>query len=459
MAEARAGGTAGWMPVWVAGGAVLTAALAAAALRSAGLPPPIATGAVAAMAAVGLGMTIHHRRKAGPWTRVGRRTAFPWDTVRLNAEDRLRHLHCIGPSGSGKTTAVLAPLLAQDVTAGSGVTVLELKGGELCSTARHFAAAAGRTVLQWDPANPDSACWNPLAHPGPEAGERLLFALQRANGHASAASEYYAAVGGAVIRHSIQAFTAAGAPLDLARLRSFLLEAPARQVILRQVTDTDTLAYFHHVFDAWRPDERLRNVQALTSAIDTLLVHPFVRRSLCPPPDAPQIDLDRCLREGAILLVTLPLGGMLRQATALGAFLLATLQAATYARQEGGPLHYIYLDEFQQFAGPGFGDFLALARSHRVGVVLAHQNLAQLRQAGGGALEETVLANARTTVLLRCDGPDAHAFSAWLPPRGGRPWRPEDLTGLPFGSAVVRTAAGRNLPRADVVRMRYRHRP
>ena len=459
MAEVRAGGTAGWMPVWVGGGTVLAAALATAALRSAGLPPPVASGTVAVLSAAALGLAIQRRRRAGPWTLLGRRTGFPWDTVRLSAEDRLRHLHCLGPSGSGKTTAVLAPLLAQDVAAGAGVTVLELKGGELCRTARHHAAATGRTVLEWDPANPDSACWNPLAHPGPEAGERLLFALQRANGPTSAASEYYAAVGGAVVRHSIQAFTAAGAYLDLARLRSFLLEAPTRQAILRQVTDTDTLGYFHHVFDAWRPDERLRNVQALTSSIDTLLVHPFVRRSLCPPPDAPQIDLDRCLREGAILLVTLPLGGMLRQATALGAFLLATLQAATYARTEGGPLHYVYLDEFQQFAGPGFAEFLALARSHRVGVVLAHQNLAQLRQAGGGALEETVLANARTTVLLRCDGPDARAFSAWLPPRRGRPWQPEHLTGLPFGSAVVRTSAGRDLPRADVLRLRYHHRP
>ncbi len=459
MAEARAGGTAGWMPVWVAGGTMLAAALAAATLRSAGLPPSAATGIVSAAAAGGLAATVHRRRKAGPWTRVGRRSAFPWDTVRLNAEDRLRHLHCIGPSGSGKTTSVLAPLLAQDVAAGSGVTVLELKGGELCRTARRCAAAAGRTVLEWDPASPDSLCWNPLAHPGPECGERLLFALQRAGGPTSAASEYYAAVGGAVLRHSVQAFQAAGAPLDLARLRGFLLEAPARQAILRQVADPDTIGYFHHVFDAWRPDERLRNVQALTSAIDTLLVHPFVRRSLCPPPDAPQIDLDRCLNEGAILLVTLPLGGMLRQATALGAFLLATLQAAAYARPDGGPLHYIYLDEFQQFAGPGFGDFLALARSHRVGVVLAHQNLAQLRQAGGEPLQETVMANTRTTVLLRCDGPDARAFSTWLPPRRGRHWRPEDLVGLPFGSAVVRTAAGRDLPRADIVRMRYRHQP
>lgn len=447
-----------WWPLWGACGVAALAVLAhGVALPAVPLRLESETGAAAAIcaaAAIALGtVAARRRRPRGPYTTLGRRASFPWTDVRIGQDERLRHVHCLGPSGSGKTCSILAPMLVQDLTSGAGVTVIEIQGGELCSSARSWAERLGRPVIEWEPGNPESACWNPLRDRSPAAADRLVYALQRVAGGPPTA-DYYAAVGGKILHHAVAAFANAGEPLDLERLRRFLTDPAFRQTVMARVGDPDILGYFRTVFDAWKADERLRNLQGVQSHLDALLAQPFVRRALCPPPGAPEIDLGRCLRDGAVLLVRLPIGDMLRLAEALGAFLLTSLQAAVYARASGEPPHFLYLDEFQHFCGPGFGEFLGSAQGYKVGTVLAHQNLAQLRQAGGTALEETVLSHAQTTVLLRCDGPDAEAMAPLLPALGGRRWHPAELSELPFGLGVARLAGGRRA-RTHFVRLRY----
>lgn len=438
---------ADWWPLWALAAAV---GLGDLAWRH----PGLAVG-VGALTLVALARGLRRWRHPGPGTVLGRRVAPPWTALRLSTEERLRHVHCLGPSGSGKTTSVLMPMLAQDVALGHGVTVIEIKGGDLGQRARAAAAQAGRPVAIWEPASGGGLGWNPLAAPGPATAERLIYALQRAGGPSSAGADYYAAVGAGVIRHSVGAFASAGAPLDLLGLRAFLVDPQARQRVLRAVRDPLVRAYFLTVFEAWRPDERLRNVQGILNHLDGLLAHPDVRASLCPVTGAPQLDLAAHLADGGVLVVTLPLGGMLRLAGALGHLLLSTLQAEVYRRPTPTPGHFIYLDEFQHFAGPGFAEFLALCRGFGVGTVLAHQNLSQLRAIGGPELAETVLANTRTTVVLRCDQPDALALAQRLPRRPGQLPQPERLAALPFGQALIARSGRRGRPRADVVRLRH----
>lgn len=466
--EARQDGSS-WWPVWAVGAAVAAGAVVADTARAVPLPTlgltervpgfsgvdALVYAAIALTAtATVIGARAAARRRAAPRSVLGRRLDFPWTQLRVGRQERLRNLHCIGPSGSGKTNAVLAPLLIQDLIAGVGVTIIEIKGGELCTTARAWAERLGRPVLEWEPGNPDSACWNPLQPATPAAVERLIQALHRTDRMDPAAGVDPASVDAAILRHAVAAFHSAGLAVDLARLREFLQDPAARQRVLGAANDRAPLAYFASVFDAWRPDERDRNLQGLLHRLDALLGQPFVRRALCPPPGAPEIDLPRNLEQGGILLVTLPFGGMLRQAEALGGFLLASLQAAVYARPTGGRAHFLYLDEFQRFAGPDFGEFLSLARGYNVGTVLAHQNLAQLREAGGQALQDAVHANARTTVLLRCDGQDAEAFASRLPPHHGRAWTATELACLPFGVGVAHTGSDRSRHRAHLVRLR-----
>jgi hypothetical protein len=450
---------AAWRPVSLAGGVAAAALAASVALRHPLLAGSGSTAAADALAGsclvLAAAVVVAVRRKAradGPATVLGRAVAFPWTTVRLGRGDRLRHVLCVGQGASGRTHSVLAPMLVQDLASGAGMTVIELRGGELCGVARMWAERLGRPVIEWEPGNPESGCWNPLAHPSPAAAERLAQALQRRAGSPSSA-DFYGGDGGSLLRHAVAAFASARAPLDLCRLRTFLADDVARQETLRTVSDPPTLRYFDAVFGTWSLQDRARRTQRAVQDLDALLAQPFVRRALCPPPGAPTIALPNCLHDAGVLLVQLPLGDALSLAEVLGSLLLSSLQAAVYERGPDEALHFLYLDEFERFTGPGFGEFLALSRGYRVGSVLALASLCQPRAAGGTSVEDAVRANAQTTVVLRCDGADAAALAPGLPRHRGRAWSADDLTQLPFGTGVACAAGGR--PRARRIRLRY----
>ena len=373
---------------------------------------------------------------------LGRRLGFPWRPVRVGHDDRFRHMLCIGPSGTGKTLTVLAPLLRQDLQSGAGVIVVEPKDGELAGICRDFCRARGRAYREIAPLDLAGEPWNALQGSAPAVAERTLFALGRLQGGdrapASAGAAYYDALGQSVLRHAVYAIKGAlGDQATLADLQAILSDANARAQILARCDDAEVHRFFAGTFAAWRPDERARNLAGILNSLDMLLAHPDLRRTLTPPPET-GIRLPQVLAEGGALLVTLPSGELLRAGEALGAFFLAALTAAVFARPASPrPPVFLYVDEFQRFATPGFADFLAMARGYRVGAVLAHQNLAQLRVAGGQPLVETVLANTRTRIVLACDAPDAAALAPALR------CPPERLQTLPFRSAACLLPGGR----------------
>lgn len=371
-------------------------------------------------------------------TPLGRDTAFPWLPVRLPSEARMRHVHVVGPTGAGKTSRVLAPLLTADLRSGAGVTVLETKDGELCAVALKTCRHMGRPALVWDPLLDGSPGWNPIAGDALVAAERLVYALARLGGgtggtQSSAGAAYYEAIGQSLLRHAVLtvkgAWGEAATLLDVRRLlqdRRFLADS------LERAPD----AFFLQTWAAWKPDERARNQAGVENRLDALLAHPRLAAALTRP----GIDLEQVLAAGGVLLARLPAGEFLQLGEAIGTFLLAAFQAAVYGRPPAPrPPHFLYVDEFQRFVAPGFADFLATARGFGAGAVLAHQNLAQL-----GPLRETILANARSRIVLACDAPDARALAPGLLPA-------EDLMELPFGVAAVRVAGH---PRTRQVRLR-----
>ncbi len=373
---------------------------------------------------------------------LGRSLGFPWRAVRLGQEDRFRHLLCIGPSGTGKTTTVLAPMLRQDLAAKTGVIVIEPKDGELADACRAICRANGRPWREIAPLDVAGEPWNALQGSAPAAAERTLYGLARLMGGgapASAGAAYYDAVGQSVVRHAVYAIKGAlGDDATLVDLQDLLSDASARARILARCDDAEVHRYFAGTFAAWRPEERTRNLAGILNGLDMLLSHPDLRRTLAPAPGT-GIRIPQVLSEGGVLLVTLPAGELLRAGDAMGTFFLSALTASVFGRPSTLPRPpvFLYVDEFQRFASTGFADFLAMARSYRVGAVLAHQNLAQIRAAGGQPLVETVLANTRTRVVLACDAPDAAALAPALR------CPPERLQTLPFRSAACLLPGGR----------------
>jgi hypothetical protein len=150
--------------------------------------------------------------------------------------------------------------------------------------------------------------------------------------------------------------------------------------------------------------------------------------------------------DGGVLLCRLP-KGILGEETSriLGSMIVARVWQAAIARaaipEEQRKDACLYVDECQNFLTlPGsVGDMLAEARGYRLGLVLAHQDLAQLPK----DIAAAVSANARSKIFFNVDPADARELS--------RHTKPEiddhDLAHLDVYTATARLLVGnRELP-------------
>ena len=359
---------------------------------------------------------------------LGRSPGLLGDRVWLPGEDRFLHLQVLGPTGSGKTRAVLTPLLAQDLARGHGATVIDPKG-DFAEFAVAELERLGRPYTLLRPGDPRSGHLNPLDGAPSDSAEAVVYAFDRAfpDGH-----PFYRPLGQNLVRYSVRALLEARPGSGLDDLRRFLLDDDFRLEILTHTEDPSVRSYFRDVFASWPARTRTEYTAGVVNTLLGLLGEPALSDLFSPPAT---VDLGALLREGQVLVVDLPVGRLGAGAGLAGAFILSSLQRAALKRENGGPAHIVYVDEFGTFAPGGFAEFLALARSKRVGAVLAHQHLGQLER----GLRTAVEANARSRVVLggvASHDAEAIAREALAGPSAQRQLVRE-LRGLPRGEAIA----------------------
>jgi len=123
----------------------------------------------------------------------------------------------------------------------------------------------------------------------------------------------------------------------------------------------------------------------------------------------PRFDVNDVFRKRQVLLVPLDKGALSGAAGLIGSLVVARLWQAAQARSRVAPERRspvtMIIDEFQDYLHlpTDLADVLAQARGLGLGLVLAHQHLAQLTP----AVRAAVLANARSRIAFRLPADDA----------------------------------------------------
>lgn len=147
------------------------------------------------------------------------------------------------------------------------------------------------------------------------------------------------------------------------------------------------------------------------------------------------------IRENKILLVNLS-GVPKESAEIVGTLLFNALWGASQ-RTMPEKENYVYLDEFQMFAGlpAGFDDVLALARSRKLGMVVATQYVERLSP----QLVQAIKANARTKIIFQTNSDGARI---WENEFGSRAVDKSDIINLKAYQTIARinTDAGVSSP-------------
>ncbi|WP_307817137.1 helicase HerA domain-containing protein [Micromonospora fiedleri] len=434
-------------------------------LRRMKMPQPVATIAgrrlrrgflatvpeLAAMAALPLGLAVpgldRARAKAVPapvqvpsggrGVKVLGRSQIGHHSVGLRVTDARQHVHVVGKTGVGKSTLLLNMILG-DIKAGRGTVVIDPRGDLITDILDRLPASHASKIVIIDPDQENPACFNPLD----DGGDRHLAVDNLVGIFAKIFQGQWGPRMDDTMRVACLTLMRHAKP-TLSLVPSLLQDREFRGRFTHGLDDPDGLAGFWIWYDGINEQFRGQVIAPVLARLRAFLLRDFVKSVIGNAHSS--FDMGKVL-DGGVLLCRLP-KGILGEETSriLGSMIVARVWQAAIARasipEDQRKDANLYIDECQNFLTlPGsVGDMLAEARGFRLGLVLAHQDLAQLPHDVAAA----VSANARSKVFFNVDPADARELSRHTKPELDE----HDLAHLDVYTAAARLLVGnRELP-------------
>jgi len=341
----------------------------------------------------------------------------------IRQADRLHHMYVIGKTGTGKST-LLETLALQDMRAGRGIAVIDPHGDlaeRLVAQVPEGRKAELRYLNAPDLSQPYG--YNPLrgvrSDRVPLAASGLLEAFKKLWPDAWGQRMEH------VFRNALFALIEAG-DATLPDVLRILNDGPFRTGVLKRIKNKQVCSFWLKEFPHYNPRYRQEMIAPIQNKVGALLADPRLQRIFV----APKVDLHfrRIMDEGGILIVNLSKGRLGDDsANLLGAILVTTLGLAGLSRADLLPESrrefFMYVDEFQSFTTLSIANMVSELRKFRVGLVFAHQHLAQLE----AEIREAVIGNVGTLVSFRLGAADAQIMAREFEPIFDR----QNLVSLP----------------------------
>jgi hypothetical protein len=324
--------------------------------------------------------------------------------ITLDSATRNKHLYLIGKSRTGKTTLMLN-LMRADLTAGDGLTFIDPAGDAAHQLLGYVPSSRAGDVVYFDPTRDDCPALNLLALPYDRdklAGEivsafRLFF-------------DSWGPRMAMLLRNALLALLddRVKEPHSIADLERLFIDEDYRDTIARRATDprvkrflTDDLPRFER-----------GALDPVLNKLDAFLSTKLLARIFGTTTNA--LDFDQLLNRRGVLVCALAKGKIGEEpAKFLGGLIVAALTVAALARAEQPPTsrldHFLYVDEFQNFAVESFATIFAEAAKYRLNLTVAHQTRDQLTPEIRAAI-----GNASTYVVFRVSADDAAALAREL---------------------------------------------
>lgn len=366
-------------------------------------------------------------------------------SVTINDEARLRHCHIIGVTGVGKST-LIANMMLEDMKHGNGCALFDPHGDIVEDILNRIPEHRKDDVIIIDPSDSEFPIGFNLLGATTDAEKIVLSSdlVSAFKQHATAWGDNMSAV----LSQVINAFLESNIGGTLIELKRFLLEDSFRKQFLKTIDDPSIHYYWEHEYKMVK-----KGIAPLLTRIDTFLRPKIVRYMLAQKSG---IDFKTCIDEKKIVLIKLS-QGLIGEDNSylLGSLFLSKFNQVARGRQslskkERHP-YYIYLDEFQNFITPSITSILSGARKYGLGLILAHQELAQIDDT---KILNSVISNPYSRICFRLGDVDAKRLES-----GFSYFEQNDLQSLGIGEAIMRVGSSNNdfniktfmLPEVDIV--------
>lgn len=330
------------------------------------------------------------------------------EEIGIAGKDRYLHSLLIGATGTGKTSTVLAPMVWQDLLEyrkgnSLGITLIA-PDYEFCHQVRDWCIQLGvpYTIIDLDDSL-NTSHFNPLEGDPVIVSEIMRSVLRATFGEQDAffaqAQELHAKNTMLLLKRI------KGDNLTLLDVYNALMDIEEVQSLVDEYVDEYgediVTTYFKKEAFGRNKDKLHQFAMGLRMQISDLLSNETIYNVLVNRSD---IDLDKHMAEGGVLLINTALGKMGHMSRVFGQFLIMHIQNAVF-RRPGDEFtripHYLYVDELPVYYNPELKNLLNLGRKYRCGCTFTIQGPSQLvagREAE--AMREVIINGCRNKIAI-----------------------------------------------------------
>lgn len=373
--------------------------------------------------------------------------------IGLDLNGRMRHIYVSGMTGVGKST-LLENMIIRDIETGQGAIVID-PHGELVDVILEKVSTDREDIFVLDPADLgypfgmnllEVSATDPLRKEMEKVlvVDAYITTMKRVFGEASIGANT-----DDIFRMSCSAILDHPDGGGLLEMLLMITSDIYRARVVQFIKDPVVKNYWTVVFPTLAGQGKflVQNLNAPLNKLRRFIANGIVANIICQQKST--ISIADTMNSGGVILARFSRGDMgFENSALLGTMLISKIQIAAMQRvnipQEQRVPTYLYVDEFQNFVGDSggaktFAEILSEARKYRLGLVIAHQFIEQLRQAGGNFLMEAIFNNCGTTITFRVGATDALFYEKVYYDRDtDKGYKSSDIANLGRGEVVMR---------------------
>ncbi len=322
------------------------------------------------------------------------------DSFGILQKDRLHHFYVLGKTGTGKTN-LLQTKIQQDISQGRGVCLIDIHGDFVQKIKESVPFQRKEDVIYLNATDIHLQLgYNPLRKVSYEKRPLVTSNILEIFQHLWGSQSW-----GIKLSHILRNVLLTLLDQDRASftdILKLLQDEPFRESCLPNIRNEEVQRFWQKEFKKYTKNDLV----PIYNKLGGILSYPSVKRLLVT--NEQQISLRNIMDSQKILLVNISKGSLGNDASyILGSLLLTSLASAAFSRidlkEEERIPFYCYLDEFQNYTTYSLVEMLSELRKFRLGLIMAHQYMAQLDT----KIRDAVLGNVGSIVCFRLGQADA----------------------------------------------------